>query len=82
MIHINESYGQIITNSAFNSAFEVFETKLIGIEALWEIALCARSNSVAKKAAEFLHKLYKKMSPSLTERMNEIKEDLLQTCMD
>jgi hypothetical protein len=55
----------------------VFETKLIGIEALWEITLCARNNGVYKKAAEFLHKLYKKMSPTLVEKLNEIKEDLL-----
>ncbi|CDW85633.1 ubiquitin carboxyl-terminal hydrolase family protein [Stylonychia lemnae] len=82
MIYINEQYGQIITNSAFESAFEVFETKLIGVEALWEITLCARSNRVYEKSAEFLHKLYKKMSPTLVERLNEIKEDLLQICMD
>ena len=82
MIYINEQYGQIITNSAFESAFEVFETKLIGIEALWEITLCARNDKVYKRAAEFLHKLYKKMSPSLVEKLNKIKEDLLQNCMD
>lgn len=66
-----------MTNSAFESAFEVFETKLIGVEALWEIALSARNNKVYEKSAEFLHKLYKKMSPSLADRLNEIKEDLL-----
>jgi hypothetical protein len=82
LVYINEQYGQIVTNSAFDSAFEVFETKLIGIEALWEIALCVREDKVYKRAADFLHKLYKKMSPSLVENLNEIKEDLLQTCMD
>jgi hypothetical protein len=66
----------------FDSAFEVFETKLIGVEALWEICLCARNEKVYKKAAEFLHKLYKKMSPQVVqERLKEIKEDLLQMCM-
>ena len=79
---INEQYGQIVTNSAFESAFEVFETKLIGVEALWEILLCARSNKVYKQATEFLHKIYKKMSPTLVDRLNEIKEDLLHTCME
>lgn len=82
MIYINEQYGQIITNNAFESAFEVFETKLIGVEALWEITLCSRNVRVYDKSAEFLHKLYKKMSPTLVEKLNEIKEDLLQTCMD
>ena len=82
LIYINEQYGQIVTNSSFDSAFEVFETKLIGIEGLWEITLCVRNDKVYKKAADFLHKLYKKMSPSLVEKLNEIKEDLLQTCMD
>lgn len=52
------------------------------MEALWEITLCARNNKVYEKSAEFLHKLYKKMSPTLVDRLNEIKEDLLQTCMD
>jgi hypothetical protein len=77
LVYINESYGQIVTNNAFDSAFEVFETKLIGVEGLWEIALCVRDEKVYKKAADFLHKLYKKMSPSLIEKLNEIKEDLL-----
>jgi hypothetical protein len=66
-----------VTSSAFESAFEVFETKLIGIEALWEITLCARDIKVYHKATEFLHKLFKKMSPTLSEKLNEIKEDLL-----
>ena len=76
-IYINEQYGQIVTSSAFESAFEVFETKLIGVEALWEITLCVRNEKVYNKATEFLHKLYKKMSPTLTEKLNDIKEDLL-----
>jgi hypothetical protein len=71
-----------VTSSTFESAFEVHETKLIGVEALWEILLCARNNKVYKSATEFLHKLYKKMSPALVEKLNEIKEDLLVTCMD
>ena len=81
-IYINEQYGQIVTNSTFESNFEVYETKLIGIEALWEILLCARNVKVYKNATEFLHKIYKKMSPELVDRLNEIKEDLLQNCMD
>lgn len=81
-IYINEQYGQIVTNSNFESAFEVFETKLIGIEALWEILLCSRNAKVYRQATEFLHKIYKKMSPTLVERLNEIKEDLLQNCME
>ena len=45
--------------------------------------MCVRNDKVYKKAAEFLHKLYKKMSPELIkDRLKEIKEDLLQTCMD
>jgi hypothetical protein len=81
MIYINEIYGQIVTNSAFDSAFEVFETKLIGGEALWEIVLSARNEKVYQKAADFLHRLYKKMSPTIVDRLNEIKEDLLHSCM-
>jgi hypothetical protein len=37
---------------------------------------------VYKSATEFLHKIYKKMSPSLVERLIEIKEELLQHCME
>ena len=81
-IYINEQYGQIVASSAFESSFEVHETKLIGVEALWEILLCARSNKVYKKATEFIHKLYKKMSPTLAENLNEIKVELLETCME
>jgi hypothetical protein len=81
-IYINEQYGQIVTNSAFEQNFEVFDTKLIGIEALWEVLLCARNSKVYKSATEFLHKIYKKMSPSLVERLIEIKEELLQNCME
>ena len=81
-IYTNEQYGQIVTNSTFESSFEVFETRLIGVEALWEILLCARNHKVYIQATEFLHKIYKKMSPSLMDRLNEIKEDLLQTCME
>ena len=61
----------------FESNFEVFETKLIGVEGLWEIALCVRNDKVYRKAADFLHKLYKKMSPTLASKLKEIKEDLL-----
>lgn len=82
MIYINEMYGQILSTSDSLLFTEVFETKLIGIEALWEIVLCSRNEKVYKKAAEFLHRLYKKMSPSLAEKLNEIKEELLITCMD
>ncbi len=81
-MYINEQYGQIVTNSVFESAFEVYETKLIGVEALWEILLCARNPKVYKSATQFLQKLYMKMSPTLVEKINEIKEDLLVTCMD
>lgn len=42
-IYINEQYGQIVTSSMFEGTFEVHETKLIGVEALWEILLSARS---------------------------------------
>lgn len=66
-----------MTNITFEANIEVFDTKLIGSEALWEITLCARNEKVYQKSTEFLHKLYKKMSPSLKDKLNEIKEDLL-----
>lgn len=65
LIYINEQYGQIVSSAVFENNFEVFETKLIGVEGLWEIVLCSRNEKVYKKAADFLHKLYKKMSPEL-----------------
>lgn len=36
-IHVNEQYGQIVTT--FHTQLEVFDVKLIGIEALIEIVL-------------------------------------------
>jgi len=45
-IYINAQYGQISCASAFDFGFEVFETKLIGVEALWEIVLTVRSQKV------------------------------------
>lgn len=81
-IYINEQYGQIVTSSVFEGTFEVHETKLIGVEALWEILLCARNQKVYKQATEFLHKIYKKMSPALIEKLSEIKHELLEICME
>jgi len=41
---------------------EVFEYRLIGMEALWEIVLQARDLAVHKRAVEFMQRLYKRMN--------------------
>ena len=61
----------------------MFEFKLIGTDALWEIMLQVRDANVHKKAFDFLHKLYKRVnSEVLQERLLEMKLDLLKICMD
>ena len=66
----------------YESQYEIFETKLIGIEALWELIFTVRDEAVYKRASTFLHRLYKKLSPTLAENLNPIKEEFLQTCME
>lgn len=43
-IHVNEQYGQIVTT--FGTQLEIFDVKLIGIEALIEIVLQVRDTKV------------------------------------
>lgn len=73
-------FGQLIKGSYIGS-YEVFETKLIGIQALWEIVLQAKDAKVHQKASKFLLTLYKKLSPDLYNNLNLIKEEFLKTCM-
>lgn len=78
--YINVQFGQLIKGS-YSGSYEVFETKLIGIQALWEIVLQAKDQKVHQKASKFLLTLYKKLSPDLAENLNNIKEEFLKTCM-
>jgi len=78
--YINVQFGQLIKNN-YGGSYEVFETKLIGIQALWEIVLQAKVESVHVKASKFLLTLYKKLSPDLIENLNQIKEEFLKICM-
>ena len=78
-VYINVQFGQLIKGS-FGS-YEVFETKLIGIQALWEIVLQAKDSKVHQKASKFLLTLYKKLSPDLFNSLNFIKEEFLKTWM-
>ena len=80
-IHVNEQYGQIVTS--FGNSIEVFDSKLIGIEALLEIVLQVRDRAVYDKAFQFLLRLYKHLnSELLTQKIVDIKLDLLQTCTE
>lgn len=79
-VYINAQFGQLIRGS-FSGSYEVFETKLIGIQALWEIVLQAKDQKVHQKASKFLMTLYKKLSPDLINNLNTIKEEFLKTCM-
>ena len=59
-VHVNEQYGQIVTS--FQTQLEVFDVKLIGIEALFEIVLQVRDAKVQEKSSAFLMKLYKSLN--------------------
>ena len=77
---MNEQYGQIVTT--FGTQLEVFDVKLIGIEALMEIVLQVRDSKVQEKAAAFLLKIYKSCNKELMEeKIVEIKMDLLSVSM-
>jgi len=71
-------FGQLIKGNNEGS-YEVFDTKLIGIQALWEIVLISKDPKVHKKASKFLLTLYRKLSPQLLENLNSIKEEFLKT---
>jgi hypothetical protein len=77
-IYINVQFG-LLSKGGYYRSHEVYETKLIGIQALWEITLQAKNSKVHNKASKFLLTLYKKLSPELD--LNIIKEDFLKTCM-
>lgn len=79
-VYINVQFGQLIRGS-YSGSYEVFETKLIGIQALWEIVLQAKDAKVHQKASKFLLTLYKKLSPDLQGNLDSIKKDFLKTCM-
>lgn len=76
-VYINVQFGQLIKGN-YLSSVEVFDTKLIGIQALWEIVLQAKDQKVHQKASKFLLLLFKKLSPDLVEKLNVIKEDFLK----
>jgi hypothetical protein len=76
-VYINVQFGQLIKGN-YLSSVEVFDTKLIGIQALWEIVLQAKDQNVHQKASKFLLLLFKKLSPDLVEKLNVIKEDFLK----
>lgn len=60
---------------------EVFEFRLIGMEALWEILLQARDLSVHTRALEFLQRLHKRMNTAFfQEKLGLIKMNLLEIC--
>jgi hypothetical protein len=80
-IHVNEQYGQIVLS--YSDSIEVFDNKLIGMEALLEIVLQVRDKTVHEKAFKFLLKIYKNLNAELlTEKIQEIKLDMLQTCTE
>lgn len=80
-IHVNEQYGQIVTT--FQTQLEVFDVKLIGIEALIEIVMQVRDTKVHEKAAAFLLKIYKSLNKDLFEEgIFDIKMDLLAVSME
>ena len=68
-------------NGSYSGTYEVFDTRLIGIEAIWEIVLQARNDDVFKKASKFLLQLFKSLSKELKENLPKIKENFLQICM-
>lgn len=80
-IYLNIQFGQVI-KSQYDSNLEVYNTKLIGIEALWEIVLLSKKEEVYQASSKFLHQLFKSLSPDLQENLKEIKEEFLAICME
>jgi hypothetical protein len=60
----------------------VYNTKLIGIEGLWEIVLLSKREDVYQASSKFLHQIFKSLSPDLKENLKEIKEEFLAICME
>lgn len=76
--YINVQFGQLIKGS-YTGSYEVYETKLIGIQALWEIVLQSKDQRVHQRSSKFLLMIYKKLSPDLHNKLNTIKEEFLKT---
>ena len=79
-VYINVQFGQLI-RSTYSRSYEIYETKLIGIQALWEIVLQVKDQEIYEKSSNFLMTLYRKLSPELFENLNSIKEEFLKICM-
>lgn len=79
-VYMNVQFGQLIRGQ-YSGSYEVYETKLIGIQALWEIVLQAKDQEIYQKSSKFLMVLYRKLSPELFGSLNSIKEEFLKICM-
>lgn len=80
--------GQVYHNS-WDNYEEIIEfrvktlpTQIVGINALWKIALEAKNEAVINKAIELLNKLYTKLGEEVKERIAEISSDFVETAIE
>ena len=53
---------------------------LLGMEAIWRIALGARDQAVMKEAVLFLTALQHQLHPSLADRAGQFRKEYILTC--
>ncbi|CAG9332998.1 unnamed protein product [Blepharisma stoltei] len=75
-ININKQHG-LLYKYDFDEEIDVKDITLLGIQALWELILQARIESVFKDASKLLNHLYK----GLRKCTPDIQEDFLRNCM-
>ena len=71
-------------NNEDNAEFRVktLPTQIVGINALWKIALEAKNEAVINKSIELLNKLYTKLGNEVEERIAEISAEFVETAME
>ena len=81
VIALNSHYRRIKVLQ--NNTFEIVDMQLFGVRVIWQIALEAKDENVQKSAANFLHDIYKRISPELAEKSGkEVRKDFLVQCMN
>ncbi len=80
IIAMNISYKQMTVTP--QGTYEVVDIRLIGMEAVWEVALQAHEETVRKAATEFIHEVYKRLSQDLVQKQGPVvREEFILKCM-
>ena len=80
IIALNISYKQMVVTA--QGSYEVADIRLIGMEAVWEIALQSHEEAVRRAAKDFLHEIYKRLSQDLVLKQGDtVREEFILKCM-